>query len=294
MDFPVLVNSIFATLVFLTTVFLTSSDTWIKLLVASLCTSSLIFNLKRIGTYCLSSFKSFFRSNFPSTKNGLKVYSANLHMNNKKFSLLKESLNKHNPDFLFLSEFGSDWNNHSSFLKNMFKYKVKMPRDDFFGLAAYSKFPITAQKTIYLNDDAAPGFSIDVKVNETLINFICFHPKPPRPKNGGTKLRDEQLERLATIFNNSTKPIILMGDFNDVPWSYSMRKFLSSAKIKDPRKKFGLINTIPSIFPLNLFGFPIDHIFTSNHFEIIDFDSLEGIGSDHRPVLATIVTIWIA
>ncbi|MBX3268572.1 MAG: endonuclease, partial [Acidobacteria bacterium] len=50
----------------------------------------------------------------------------------------------------------------------------------------------------------------------------------------------------------------------------------------DPRIGRGFFHTFHATIPL--LKFPLDHLFHSNHFRLVDFRCLERFGSDHLPV----------
>ena len=77
-----------------------------------------------------------------------------------------------------------------------------------------------------------------------------------------------------------------MGDLNDVAWSPTSRLFLRLSGLLDARKGRGLYNT----WNANhfLMRFPLDHIFHSHHFTLVDLERMPHIGSDHFPVYVTL------
>jgi endonuclease/exonuclease/phosphatase (EEP) superfamily protein YafD len=77
-------------------------------------------------------------------------------------------------------------------------------------------------------------------------------------------------------------PCIVAGDINDVPWSRNTRLFCSVSGLLDPRIGRGPLPTFPVNF--SLLRFPLDHVFLSPEFRLIDFRRGPDLGSDHYPV----------
>jgi endonuclease/exonuclease/phosphatase family metal-dependent hydrolase len=168
------------------------------------------------------------------------------------------------------------------------------------GLCIFSKYPMTDTAFYRTNTGNWEGFSItDIKVNEKLIRIYNTHLESPRlekkeydafdevqeSRNVGGKikrsyaLRSIQAEMLRKSMDSSKYPVILCGDFNDVPNSYSY--FTIKGNLQDTylKKGFGLGRTFQFISPT----LRIDYIMADKQFNIDQFSKLNYRYSDHYP-----------
>ncbi len=99
----------------------------------------------------------------------------------------------------------------------------------------------------------------------------------------GIQLRSEQAEIVARDVAASPYPVILCGDFNDVPTSYVYRRVLASMQDGFRARGRGLSFTYQGPLP----GLRIDYIFCSPELEFTGYRSVSGGDFfDHRWVVA--------
>lgn len=94
------------------------------------------------------------------------------------------------------------------------------------------------------------------------------------------KKRAHQADVLTEHIQSSPYPVIVCGDFNDTPVSYSYRKIrkdLVDAYIKSGR---GIGNTYSGVFP----SYRIDYILHSRDIQSVGFETIKVNYSDHYPV----------
>jgi len=93
-----------------------------------------------------------------------------------------------------------------------------------------------------------------------------------------------QMGLLAKYLNSLPPDLVLMGDFNGVPWSRVQRAFRETTQLDN---QAGWDFTWPSLLPLPL-RLPIDHILARGHLVVTDFTAGPRTDSDHFPVIAEI------
>ncbi len=99
-----------------------------------------------------------------------------------------------------------------------------------------------------------------------------------------SKVRAEQSELLKKHIKQSPYPVILAGDFNDTPLSYTYQTLAPQFKDCFREKGGGIGSTYAGRIP----GLRIDFILTDPKFEVSSFKTLRKKYSDHYPIRASL------
>lgn len=197
----------------------------------------------------------------------------------------------------------------------LYSYTLKDDFDKFhhFGIIIFSKYPIVRKQTIVNNPNNYNSTYqfIDVLVNTDTFRIFNVHlqslkfskenleylDKTSLPssnisesKSIVSKIKKGILKRAAQAFyikdemNHSPYPIILCGDFNDVPVSYAYETIGAGMKNAFVEKGYGISRTFSSISPT----LRIDNIFVDQQFSITQFTRVKKLLSDHFPIIADI------
>jgi endonuclease/exonuclease/phosphatase family metal-dependent hydrolase len=100
-----------------------------------------------------------------------------------------------------------------------------------------------------------------------------------------TRTRAWQAEELREAVEESPHPVILGGDFNDVPSSYTYNHILSP-RLQDAWSVRGL--GLGTTFTGPLPGLRIDFLLVDTSLAVVDIERLPPLWSDHRPLRAVI------
>ncbi len=192
--------------------------------------------------------------------------------------------------------------------------KLDFDGDHHFGIIIFSKYPIINKQTVgsYPYDynsifqyadvvkdtDTFRVFNIhlqSLKFSSTNLQYI---DKPElndeadlkKSKSVISKLktgflkRKIQAERIKEEINKSPYPVIVCGDFNDVPNSYAYNTIGKNLTNAFVAKGSGIGRTFSGISPT----LRIDNIFTGQPFEVLQYTRIGKKMSDHFPLLADV------
>lgn len=151
-------------------------------------------------------------------------------------------------------------------------------REDCYGLAVFSRYPLHDLDVIYF--EGFPNIVGDVLVNDTAVHFIASHTRAPLMRSY-FNTRNRQLEQITDYLSSIEGPKMAIGDYNFVPWDSRIQRFKSDTNMMDSRSS--LTPTYPS--GLVIARIPIDYIFHSEELDCLGFEAIEGTSSDHLGVI---------
>jgi endonuclease/exonuclease/phosphatase family metal-dependent hydrolase len=183
-------------------------------------------------------------------------------------------------------------------------------------IATFSRYPIVRTGTYKLPDKSLYAIFTDVLINGDTIRIYNLHlesirfgdedysfyshltdpGKETTPLDVGSKkmmwklkkafiFRSTQVESLVRDIAGTPYPVILAGDFNDSPASYTyhqLSRVLSDSYIEAGQDLFG--STYAGKFP----SFRIDYVLHSDAFKAISYKKMEVDLSDHYPISSTL------
>lgn len=222
-----------------------------------------------------------------SNENRISILTSNVLMPNKNYQALIDLVHRHQPDILVTLESNTDWEAALSVLHNDYPYRLSCPLDNLYGMHLYSKRSFNNQKIRFMVEDDVPSMEIWQDINGQKVKLHFVHPKPPSPtENQTAQPRDIELMVVGREMAMLDSPAIVTGDLNDVAWSPTTRDFRKISKMADPRRGRGFYNTFHADY--SLLRWPLDHVFHSSHFELVDIKRMPSIGSDHFPLMTTL------
>jgi endonuclease/exonuclease/phosphatase (EEP) superfamily protein YafD len=216
----------------------------------------------------------------------LSVLTANIYKNNRNASGFLNVVSFASPDVVLVIEPDQWWERQLSGLEASYPHTIKQPLDNTYGMLLYSRLKLRNSDIRFMVEDHLPSFFTEIELpSGRIIEFYGLHPRPPS-FGQDTDERDAEILIVGREVARAKKPVVVTGDLNDVAWSYTTTLFQKISGMVDPRIGRGFFNTYHAKYPI--FRFPVDHIFHSPAFRLVEMKRLSPIGSDHFPILAVL------
>nr|WP_298251168.1 endonuclease/exonuclease/phosphatase family protein [uncultured Halomonas sp.] len=219
----------------------------------------------------------------------LTLLVANVLTPNRNAHDLIAQIHEHRPDIVLTLESDDWWQARlDDALTQEWPHAVRIPLDNLYGMHLYSRLPLVSPRVEWLIQDDIPSILTGVRLRcGDEIRFHALHPRPPAPGESKESLwRDAELLLVGRAIHEDPVPTLVAGDLNDVAWSRTTRLFCRVSGMLDPRRGRGMFSTFHAKYPF--LRWPLDHVFTSEHFTLRELKRLNGFGSDHFPILTTL------
>jgi endonuclease/exonuclease/phosphatase family metal-dependent hydrolase len=259
----------------------------------------------KVLSYNVRAFNIYEWLNDPNTKKGIFNFVRSEH-----------------PDIICMQEFFTNANSNLDperikqiFLETPYQhisYTLKTGNGTGYGIATFSKYPIVNQGAIRFENSTNQTIFTDIVIDRDTIRVYNNHLQSVNFRSNNysfidslslkydekqlrefqdisSKLkrafikRAEQASLVSVQIKNSPYPVIVCGDFNDTPVSYTyykMKKGLYDAFVEAGE---GIGSTY-----FGRMSFRIDYILYSDDFKAIDFEKVETKLSDHYPIMSTL------
>ena len=204
---------------------------------------------------------------------------------NRQGALALATIRAADPDIIMAVETDGWWHEQLRPLEETHPYTCHEPLDNTYGLLFFSRLPLKNCQIKYLLDNGIPSLHAHVQLPDgrTWVRLYGLHPKPPAPQESKTSTRrDAELLLVGKEVDRRDEPTIVFGDMNDVAWSHTSGLFRRVSGLLDPRVGRGLMPTFHADYLL--LRWPLDHVFVSPHFQVVDMRRLPHVGSDHFPI----------
>lgn len=240
-------------------------------------------------SYQIITFTPLGKIQVPKAKTNIEEQSicvmiANVYQDNKNTEGCLKEIYNNKPDVVLLLETDTHWEQGTLILEKDYPYHVRVPLSNTYGMLLYSRLELSNPEVKYMVEKDVPSIHTGLILKSgTMIRLYAVHPTPPVPtENPRATERDKELLLIADLAKASKEPVIVVGDLNDVAWSFTTELFLKMSGLLDPRRGRGFFNSFHAHYPF--LRFPLDHAFISEHFKLKHMKRLSNFNSDHFPI----------
>lgn len=166
-----------------------------------------------------------------------------------------------------------------------FPFRVEQPRDDNFGIALWSKLPLHRAQVVEVGARGYATIDAEIEVGGGRLRVLVAHPPPPIGATAARE-RDGQLLGIAALVRGGHRPAVVVGDLNATPWCPVFPAMVTLGRLQDVPAQRWPLGTWPAALPFGKIW--IDHVLPTEGVVIERLEVGPDVGSDHRPVLATL------
>lgn len=214
--------------------------------------------------------------------------------------MMAELIEKESPDVICIQEY---YRHHEvDFSDFPFQYIHFRRKNSKVGYAIFSKYPLINTGAFDFENSDNNALYADLVKNQDTIRIYNAHLQSmgiiPEVKflkesnkerllrrlSGRFRLQESQIASILEHKSKTNYPVILCGDMNNTPFSYTYRKL--NAGMKDSFRERG--TGLGTTFYFDSFPMRIDYIFTANQFDVLSFKTIKETFSDHHAIRATI------
>lgn len=205
----------------------------------------------------------------------------NFRLSPDTLKVAAQLINSYQPDLICLQERPHTNLVSYDLIKGSFpqhKYKATNSREDEnLNITIFSKFPLSSIKTWYFKDTYNKMIQADVDWNGETFRIFSVHLQTTgHGKNLFTNIRKRasQSDLLKAEVKKSPYPVIVCGDFNDIPLSYTVLNLIPI--LND--QSLSLVGSYQKLGTL----FKIDYILSSPNLHRVSYDLVKNPWSDHK------------
>lgn len=212
----------------------------------------------------------------------LRLVAINVHTANERSDLVLEFLRRADADVVLLMEVSERWMNALESLRTNHRHVIAEPREDNFGIALFSRLPLTNSEVVEFGKAEVPSIAATIEVGRQNVFLLGTHPLPPGSAENA-RLRNEQFREIAARVRRCAMPAIVLGDLNSTPWSPYFSDLLRDSRLKNTSQGRGLFGSWPAWLPFA--RIPLDNCLVSASIRVINRQLGPRVGGDHLPVV---------
>lgn len=207
----------------------------------------------------------------------LRIVSANVLYHNETPEQILAFIHETDPDIVFLAEMTQSHRAVMAELWELYPYTADSGQSNII----LSRVPIESS-VVDRQRGQRPNVLARLNYEGQSFTVMGVHTQTPMNKHDWQR-RNSHLQHLATLVQQETNPVIVVGDFNISPYSPNFSAFLEAGGLENGRIHQGINTTWPNINPL--LRIPIDHFVATAEIIVQHLEAGRFVGSDHRPLV---------
>ena len=212
----------------------------------------------------------------------VSIIVANVKLENDESGTLLEMVRARAPDLLLALETNEWWEAELEGLSDTLPHEVSEITGSYFGMHLRSRLPLSDTEAVYPVEQDAPAIFATVELpSGREVRLFAIHPRPPHPDQSSTG-RDAELMWAALAARDATRPVMLAGDLNAVPWERTIERMQRIGGFIDPRESLGFMPTYDA--QSWWMAWPLDQVLHQRGLSVLSMEVLPGFGSDHYPI----------
>lgn len=189
-----------------------------------------------------------------------------------------------NADVISIQEISPEW--ARPILDSLGKYyphRCMMLSTDLYSFGLLSKYPIADCDTIYCGEAPNLVLRLQSKVFKQELLLVASYIEPPLFEMARQQQKIH-FDSLTKFVAGKRLPIITLGNYNIESNTPEIQTMRQTAHLNDSRRGFRPLRDDGHVSILEV---PLDHIFYTNHFQCIDFQTLSGINSERIGIMGS-------
>jgi endonuclease/exonuclease/phosphatase (EEP) superfamily protein YafD len=223
----------------------------------------------------------------------LRVLTFNINTQNDQWQAIAQAVQTLKPDIATIIETSSQATQELSQRLTTLPFVYRTSGG---GITVFSRFPLLSPTSQKFSSGTVLVTSL--KVNQKVIKLIAAHPIVPIKARLFSR-RNALLAELTTYLQQQPEPLIFLGDLNLTPWSPFYSRLVNKTGLHNTRLGFGIepswIEPATHVHYPNgitaLIKIPIDHIFVSRNFRVVNCRTKPAANSDHRMLWSDLVLL---
>jgi endonuclease/exonuclease/phosphatase (EEP) superfamily protein YafD len=209
----------------------------------------------------------------------VRVLTHNIWKGNRNAAAIEALLLRERPDIAVLQEVRPHHRALLERLEAQYPYQSVCGMNADCGIVVLSRYPLETLDTVDGGGNDLMAMETVVTLGDRKLVLLGAHLRSPF----AGWVQTAAFGNLTRVVSRLPSNTIIVGDFNSVPWSANMSRYLGAAGICAS-------NTTRATWPqwLGPFGIPIDNVFLKPGVRLLSISTLGGTGSDHKAILATI------